>query len=67
MSKEQVSIPYSYGEREGLNVLEEAQPYDTLFKAELASAEKVSLAMYSTIASDLSARMSQGTSQETIA
>ena len=62
-----MSIPCSCGEQEGLNVLAKARPYNTLFKEELASADEVSLAMYSTIASDLSARMPQGTSQETIA
>ena len=58
MSKEQVSIPCSCGGREGLKVLAKARPHDTLFKAELASADEVSLAMYSTITSDLSARTS---------
>ena len=58
MSKEQVSIPCSCGGREGLNALAKTRPYDTLLTAELASADEASLTMYSTIASDLSVRMS---------
>ena len=59
MSKEQVLIPCSCGGREGLNDLVKARSYDTFFKAELASVDEVSLAMYSTITSDLLARTSR--------